>query len=130
MSEPRAPRPRPSRRERLLLLVALLGPSCAWAAALFGSYVYVPAVCGGAPSWTLYLLTALALVGLVVAGVLSALLWRGRMQPTGTYPVSTTQLGALGLLLAAFFGALMLVQAWPALVIDPCVGLGLPTSGV
>lgn len=126
MTDNRAVRPRPSRGERALLLVALLGAPVAWAFHLFGSYLYVPAACGGAPMWGFHVFTVVALGALAGVALLARSFWRERIELVGTYLMSTRQVGVIGLLLTGFFVVLVLLEAFPHFITDPCIGLGVP----
>jgi hypothetical protein len=125
MTDTTAVRPRPSRTERFVLLVVLLGAPIAWALHLFGSHVYVPAACAGLPMWGLHLITVVALGTLAVSSILGYAVWTERIRPEGVYAASARQVATVGLLLAIFFLALILLQAWPNLVADPCGGIGV-----
>lgn len=118
----------PTRKGRLALLVGTLGAPATWAFHLFMSYGYAPATCADSPMWGLHLITVVSLIGIAVAATVAFLMWRGRLPIQGGHVQGVAYLGLLGLLLCGLFGALILLEAWPTWVADPCQGLGAPVG--
>lgn len=120
----------PTRTGRFLLLLGTLGAPVAWAFHLFASFGYAPAACAGGPAWGLH---AISLASLAVVGAsawIAYRMWRGRLDIQGGHARGVATLGLLGLLLAGLFGALVLLEAWPTWIADPCEGLGAPVGRV
>jgi hypothetical protein len=128
-------RARADDRERLLPpLFGILAPLALWAVRLAASYVLVPYACWRNGAWALHGVTLLTLAGCVGAGVVAWRVWRRAGGPaqveTGGPAVRRRFMGLLGMLLAAFFGTVIVAEGLANLMIDPCITWGAPVEWV
>ena len=118
----------PMGRHALLAIVwyGFLGAPTAWIAHLTVSYALVEPVCaaGQGAEALLHLTTAAALLASAAAG--AAAFWaRRRSDVLGDDPAGrrrTRFLGSAGMALAALFAAVILAEALPAALQEPCLG--------
>jgi hypothetical protein len=102
-----------------VLLYALSGGVVWWAAHLVALAAVTPAVCGGAPHWTLSLINGVCLVG--VASTIPASLMAMRAAiPEGGMTGRSRFLGHIALIFNLASLALVVLESIPVYVLHPC----------
>lgn len=105
-----------SRRNLLLVGVALAGVPLVWFFYLLAGYLATPFACeAGAPAW-LYVISALALAAAAASTAVAFVLHRsGRSEDDGPSPLAIWAVGS-----AAIFGFAILLASLAVGILDPC----------
>jgi hypothetical protein len=110
-------------RTPLRRLDAVLGGPVWWATHLGAIYWLIPRVCELGSHWPLHLVTVVLLALTVRAGLSGLQVLRAaRLDGASGDPTASRDVtvGWLGLLLASFFGAVIVAEWLPALFLDSC----------
>lgn len=108
------------RRAALVRLEAVLGGPIWWAMHLAAMYWWVPRACNYGHHWPFHLVTVVLFAACIRAAFFGRQLVReGRVGDSVAAPRDVV-LGWLGILLGLFFAAVVIAEAIPVLLIDPC----------
>jgi hypothetical protein len=116
------------------LYFGIFGPPAFWVLRLGLSYVLVPYACWHGWTGALHAVTGLALAGCAAAGWVA---WQGWRAAGGEWRVDAGGprvrarfMGLLGMMLAAFFGVVIVAEGIGNVMIDPCISWGMPDGWV
>jgi hypothetical protein len=106
---------------RLALWTALLGAPVAWAVQFQANYTLVRVACATGRRWPLYAVSFAFLAGALGAGALGLRLHRDSGVGGDAEAVQRTRfMGLVGAMVSGLFFLLILAQAVPLFIFDPC----------
>lgn len=117
------------RQSTLPLWFGLLGPPAFWAARISISYVVIPFACRAGDVWALHLVALFALAGTMAAGSTAYRAWRACRRGDSSESADPRRarssfLALSGILIAVFFGAVIVAESSANLMFDPCLNAG------
>lgn len=117
-----------SRRITAALWFAVLGPPILWALRFGVNYGLMPLGCTAGLTWLFHLVSALALVLLVVMGLTGYRFWKAASavprEDADDLTRRTRFMGLLGMLSAALFVVVVIAEALAIIMIHPCLTSG------